>query len=113
MFLPHDVKDTRNAYHAFMAALCMFDKVKYNHPHVVKLVCPALCTGYGRMPHETAVSQMYSALEDFVRNKRPHQRMKSDIPWCYIAPLRDHEQPKNFDNREIQENNLEVSSVCD
>jgi O-acetyl-ADP-ribose deacetylase (regulator of RNase III) len=38
MFLPHDVSGTRNAYHAFMAALMLARKLG-----VDELVCPALC----------------------------------------------------------------------
>lgn len=103
MFLPHSVVGTRNAYYAFMAALCLFERAGLGEGGG-RMVCPALCTGYGQMPVEESAKQMYEALRDFVEGKRPEQNKKyADIPWCFVGPNVDHEQPRNFDNREIQE----------
>lgn len=103
MFLPHNVASTQNAYHAFMASLCMFEKARLTRPSLSCIVCPAMCTGYGCMPAEQSVEQMHRAFEDFMHGKRPDQIKMADTPWCFITPLHDHEQPKIFDNREIQE----------
>lgn len=103
MFLPHNVAATMNAYHAFMAALCMYEKAKRECPWLNVLVCPALCTGYGCMPAKEAAAQMKQALDDFLTGKKPNETMFSEKPDCYITSLHDHEQPKIFDNREIQD----------
>lgn len=103
MFLPHNVADTNNAYHAFMAALCMYEKALMKCPYITTMVCPALCTGYGGMEPSKAVEQMRKALVDFLEGHRPEQTRFATTEWCYITPLHNDEQPKIFDNREIQE----------
>jgi O-acetyl-ADP-ribose deacetylase (regulator of RNase III) len=103
MFLPHNVADTNNAYHAFMAALCMYEKALEKCPYLTTMVCPAMCTGYGEMDPTKAVEQMRKALVDFLEGRRPEQVRFQDTEWCYITPLHDNEQPRIFDNREIQE----------
>jgi O-acetyl-ADP-ribose deacetylase (regulator of RNase III) len=95
MFLPHDVSNTRNAYHALTAALrvlCLSSY--YNEIHTI--VVPAMCCGYGKMSLENAVQQMYEAVVDYSHGKRSECR-NLNLKNIYIGP-----QPDNFDNREIK-----------
>jgi O-acetyl-ADP-ribose deacetylase (regulator of RNase III) len=103
MFLPHDVSTTRNAYYAFMAALLCFKKYTKKHPTIKTLVCPALCTGYGKMSEKQAALQMYEAYQDFMKDIIPREVSHINEEWCYITENKDKEQPNNFDNREIKE----------
>jgi len=100
MFLPHDVSGTRNAYHAFMAALCLASRLK-----VETLVCPALCCGYGRMDPAESARQVRQAYHDFREGKTPRERASAvehhSIDAFIAAESKDGEQPHNFDNREI------------
>jgi O-acetyl-ADP-ribose deacetylase (regulator of RNase III) len=104
MFLPHDVSQTKNAYHAFMASLLMFQKYTTRVPdsRLNTMVCPAFCTGYGNMPVSEAAKQMYDAYNDFVSGNVPNEESHTELDWCYIAESRNEEQPNNFDNREIK-----------
>lgn len=105
MFLPHDVSQTHNAYHAFMAALCCMDKFrsKGDHPEITRMVCTAMCTGWGKMPAEKAATQMYTAYHDYREGRRPEEIMLHDDPEWFISHDHHEEQPDNFDNREIKE----------
>lgn len=81
MFRPHDVSTTRNAYHAFMAALCVAEKLA---PAGVRaLVTPGLCCGYGRMPASRAAAQMREAYDDFVA--RGGVRRPAELPHAHDA----------------------------
>lgn len=103
MFLPHDVSMTRNAYHSFMAALCAFDKWKrMTGSDINRIVCPLLCTGWGRMPADQAALQMYEAFVHFNTGVRPAEVMRFDDPEWFITDSKDEEQPDVFDNREIK-----------
>jgi O-acetyl-ADP-ribose deacetylase (regulator of RNase III) len=97
MFLPHDVSDTQNAYHAFMAVLCLYVKLGY---HDKTIVCPGLCIGYGKMNHEVAAAQMVHVYNDFCRGDVPND-LAPDMCNVYITKSVNHTQPSNFDNREI------------
>lgn len=116
MFLPHDVSQTENAYHAFMAALMAFQKfLRTADTRFQRLVCPALCTGYGKMPAEQAAEQMHRAYCDFREGKTPLAVMCQKDSCAFItAPTQDACQPRNFDNREIQDvqNNSGISRKC-
>lgn len=102
MFLPHDVSETNNAYWAFMAILIQFDKIRKIDPKYRTLICPSLCCGYGKMLVETAVNQMKKAYDDFIEGKVPKEEHITGCGLEYtFLPSIDHEQPKNFDNREI------------
>jgi O-acetyl-ADP-ribose deacetylase (regulator of RNase III) len=111
MFLPHNVSETRNAYHAFRAALSMFDK--YNKTsgcgtrQLHTLVCPALCTGYGKMPPIEAARQMRLAYDHHTNGPPIPEMTHGGVPWCFIGPNQDQEQPNVFDNREIKEISVE------
>lgn len=102
MFLPHDVSKTRNAYHAFMSSLCVLEKYAAWSGFVPTLVCPALCCGYGNMNVSTSASQIYEAYKDFVDGKRPEQIHFHYSPTSFITHFQDHNQPDNYDNREIK-----------
>lgn len=103
MFLPHDVSRTRNAYHAFFAALGAFDKLARSgcHDDVRTLVCPALCCGYGRMDPAKSAAQVHEAFRD--RLVIPTADLSGPaFPRRFITPSKDEEQPDNYDNREIK-----------
>lgn len=101
MFLPHDVSATRNAYHAMMAALIAFSKYRRSHPDIQTLVCPLLCTGYGRMTVDDARFQMRHAYRDFLDGRTPDEISHASSDSHFITNTFDAEQPSNFDNREI------------
>jgi O-acetyl-ADP-ribose deacetylase (regulator of RNase III) len=72
MFSPHDVSTTQNAYWAFMAVLMLADRMyRSSGGSLHTIVCPSLCCGYGRMPADVAVEQMWRALEDFEAGRQP------------------------------------------
>ena len=113
MFLPHDVSGTRNAYHAFMAALCAFDRYRssgprstYGRRYIRTLVCPAMCTGWGQMSVWDAAQQMRQAYDDFVLCKKPQERPRAGTratdDCVFLAVSKDDEQPDNYDTREIK-----------
>ena len=111
--MPHDVSDTRNAYHAFKAVLTAFERfvVARDDDRIDTLVCPALCCVYGRMPAKESARQIADALRDFVRDH--HHRSENTgedkgdacawVDGAFIGPSTvDEEQPDNFDCREIK-----------
>lgn len=102
MFMPHSVSETRNAYHAFIAALSVFKKYAAEHD-MRTLVCPALCCGYGEMSHANSARQMHAALVDFLNDRIPEQIEHVSDNTLFITKNIDHTQPYNFDNREIIE----------
>lgn len=106
MFLPHDVSMTRNAYHAMMAALMAFRKYRKQVPQMNALVCPLLCTGYGKMSIPVAADQMRTAYNDFLAGTVPKEIMHEDLHYVFVTESMDAEQPDNFDNREIKEINI-------
>ena len=107
MFLPHDVSKTRNSYYAFMSSLCLFKKFKSVVPSIETLVCPSLCTGWGRMTYEEAAKQMYEAFVDFSNGNTPNDyEMSFDV---FKSENRDNEQPNHYDNREIK--NIDIKDI--
>lgn len=102
MFLPHDVSNTKNAYYAFMASLIVFNKYKISHPDFNTLVCPALCTGYGKMNYYCSAKQIYEAYCDFYNNKLPIDLSPPNNNILFLTTSKDDEQPDNYDNREIK-----------
>jgi hypothetical protein len=99
MFLPHDVSKTRNAYHSFMAALMAFRKQQGKS---TVLVATGLCCGYGKMDPVVSAQQMREAFNDFIKGVAPSEIEHSTDPSVVMTRDRNDEQPKNFDNREIQ-----------
>lgn len=86
MLLPQDVSGTRNAYLAMSAALW----TARTHG-VSTLVVPGMCTGYGRMPADVAVSQMKLAHDHFLEGRR------HGVPLEQVLS----EQPKFYENTEF------------
>lgn len=103
MFLPHDVSNTNNAYHSFMASLCLLAKYQqFVCRSIDTLVCTSLCCGWGKMtPHESA-QQIYNALCDFFNNNKPNETEFHNDPYVYMISSKDEEQPNHYDNREIK-----------
>ena len=98
MFLPHDVSETRNAYHAMMASLMAFAK----HGKSKLLITTSLCCGYGMMDPKESAKQMRYAYDDFVNGKNvPAEVEYQSDPTFVITQNRDEEQPRNRENREI------------
>ena len=106
MFLPHDVSKTRNAYHAFSAALGAYRKYVTLNPDrkIHTLVCPAMCCGYGRMAPEDSARQVAAAYADALAGKGPEENdaRRQDAEF-FVTRSRDAEQPVNYDNREIKD----------
>jgi len=100
MFLPHNVSETRNAYWAALAAFRVFRKY-YGRSMDHTLVLTSLCCGYGKMDEARSAAQIREAYDDFLSGKVPIDSSSSRT--IVLQPLVNHEQPKNFDNREIQE----------
>lgn len=111
MFLPHNVATTKNAYHAFMAVLGVFTK---SAVETLTLVCPALCTGVGRMNVRNAAEQMHSAYTDFFSGTFPEEIPFHGDASVFLTHSRDieNEQPINYDNREIRPD-MSVMSYID
>jgi O-acetyl-ADP-ribose deacetylase (regulator of RNase III) len=74
MFRPNDVSNTRNAYHAFRAALDCIDVFYRKHSSSgidhVTIVCPALCCGYGRMSYDESAPSIERFRRDHTRRRR-------------------------------------------
>jgi O-acetyl-ADP-ribose deacetylase (regulator of RNase III) len=85
MYLPHNISKTQNAYHAFMAILCAFHQYRQYNQLITHLVCPALCTGYGKMAINIAVNQMYQAYLDWHQHKRPSKVNFINDPQIYMT----------------------------
>jgi O-acetyl-ADP-ribose deacetylase (regulator of RNase III) len=64
MWMPRDVRGSKNAYHALFAALG-----EARRRGVRRLVTPGLCTGVGRVPAAEAVAQMMEAHRDFLAGR--------------------------------------------
>lgn len=106
MCFPQDVSSTHNAYHAFMAALCVSEGArKTSCPSIHTLVCPCMCTGWGCMPPLVAAKQMYMAYVDFKSGSHPlDSHIKTHASHCFFSapePLTD--QPNYYTNTEFKE----------
>jgi O-acetyl-ADP-ribose deacetylase (regulator of RNase III) len=98
MFLPHNVSQTQNAYWAMRAVLMAFDRIRFGSPQTTRLVVPSLCCGWGGMKPVDSVAQIARAIADHERGSLPIEVEGLNY---FLLPSRDHEQPSNFDNREI------------
>ena len=99
MFLPHDVSLTNNAYHAMMATFMAFHKYgkcKY-------LIATGLCCGYGKMDPVVSAKQIRQAYDDFLNGIVSEQIEYISDPTIVLTRNLDHEQPLNYNNREIHE----------
>jgi O-acetyl-ADP-ribose deacetylase (regulator of RNase III) len=87
MWLPQDVRGTRNAYHATYAALAAASDAGAG-----LVVLPGMATGCGMVPADEAVAQMARAHRDFARG-RPAAHGQQEI----VA-----EQPLWYENTEFK-----------
>lgn len=67
MVHPGNVRDTRNAYYATLAALACAEQ----HKQISAIVFPGMCTGCGRMKLEDALNQMFEAIRDVECGRNP------------------------------------------
>jgi O-acetyl-ADP-ribose deacetylase (regulator of RNase III) len=73
MFLPQNVSTTRNAYHSFYAALCLWEHLGLKKD----LVVTSHCCGVGCMSAQESAIQMMNALSDWSSKKNMHPIQKS------------------------------------
>lgn len=107
MFLPHNVRQTQNAYWATIAALMMHRKQCVISGIDYHLVLTSHCCGYGGMPASESVQQMFRAYTDFQAGNIPP--ILRDDANVLLLPDHNDEQPDNYDNREIKELTITVS----
>lgn len=108
MWLPQSVSNTRNAYVAFFTVLSLLDRYntsQHTRYPVHTLVCPALCTGVGKMPVARAAQQMVEALEDFYERQVSDAQSDGDgqddaAIWREPKDIVD-DQPKNYMNTKV------------
>lgn len=104
MYLPQPVTKTRNAYHSMTSILCVLERL----PPSTTLVCPSLCTGYGKMSSAQSAEQMHDAYWDFVVEGRRPSLQESRHPLCCI-PTNDvlqqilQSQPDYYQNSEFKD----------
>ena len=103
MWLPQDVRGTRNAYHAMLAVL----NAAAAHPEIRTVVVPGLCTRCGMMPADEAIAQMRDAHQTFGKSLIKTQRFVP--PRSLGETLRslrqeeiDEEQPMLYQNTEFK-----------
>lgn len=109
MFLPHNVSQTQNAYWAMRAILMAYDRIRFASPQTTRLVVPSLCCGWGGMSPADSVAQIARAIADHERDGPLRIEVEGPASSAlglqglnyFLLPSRDHEQPSNFDNREI------------
>jgi len=99
MFLPHNVGQTQNAYWAMRAVLMAFDRIQFASPQTTRLVVPSLCCGWGGMRPAESVTQIARAIADH-KKEGALPILVEGLNYLLLAS-RDHEQPSNYDNREI------------
>ena len=99
MFLPHNVSQTQNAYWSMRAVLMAYDRIQIASPQTNRLVVPSLCCGWGGMRPADSVAQIARAIADH-EAQGPLPIEVEGLNY-FLLPSRDHEQPSNFDNREI------------
>lgn len=106
MWHPQDVSKTNNAYYALMSTLSLIKK--YNttapdHRKIKTLMCPGLCTGYGKMSYAQSATQIEKALaEHFAGNIVSSIVMEKD-PTSILCEVGVEEQPKIYQNSEIKD----------
>jgi O-acetyl-ADP-ribose deacetylase (regulator of RNase III) len=110
MWRPQDVSMTNNAYYAMLSTLSLIRK--YNETalptrQIKTLICPGLCTGYGKMSYKQSAEQISQAMIEFYNHIRiTSDHMHSD-PTSILKELGVNEQAKIYMNTEIKEINLE------
>ncbi|XP_076817299.1 uncharacterized protein LOC143462879 [Clavelina lepadiformis] len=82
MRVPTIVQDTVNAYLAFRAAIRTIkshNSTCDEESKIRRIICPAFCSGIGRMPPTRIALQMKNAYDAFVLHKRHDLRMPVDL----------------------------------
>ncbi len=87
MFLPADVSDTHNSYHATYAAV----RAAVDDTRIKLLLVPGMATGIGRMDCAEAAKQMWEAMDDAISGRPPKYAEKEIVL----------EQPREYANREL------------
>jgi O-acetyl-ADP-ribose deacetylase (regulator of RNase III) len=100
MWLPGNVSGTSNAYHALFAALRAVERFNRSNGsgsgsgnRITHLVVPGMCTGYGGMSADQAISQMMHAHRDHAHGRAP----VSDAAGIVA------EQPETYQNLEFKQ----------
>lgn len=100
MLFPQDVKDTHNAYYAFLAVLHVISTCPI--AAYADIVIPGLCTGYGNMSYNESARQICKAYLDFHCNQMKPNKILYRNPLYYITEPNLHEQPDNHSNTEFK-----------
>lgn len=97
MYTNQVVKNTENAFYAFLAAKNLAQKINTQHPYAIRtLVCPGLCTGTGGMLPKISVDQIHKAYKSIHnRDERPK------ISQIYYNSICSMNQPPSQENREF------------
>jgi len=110
MWRPQDVSMTNNAYYAMLSTLSLIRK--YNETalptrQITTLICPGLCTGYGKMSYKQSAEQIARAMIEFYNHIRiTSDHMESD-PTSILKELGVNKQAKIYMNKEIKDISLE------
>lgn len=101
MFLPHNVQGTKNPYWSYYAALTMWEKWCKQNKKQYNLVLTSHCCGCGQVPGQEAATQLKQAYDDCMKKsgEKPVQEFQDGL----LYSNHNEEQPRNYDNREIQE----------
>jgi hypothetical protein len=100
MFLAQNVSESINAYHSFMSALCLIEKMK--NSAIKHLICPSICTGIGGMAAKDSAFQIFAAFQDYTHRTFPRQISHFEKQNVYITPFDTNNQPNYYENLEIK-----------
>ena len=99
MFLPQNVADTKNAFHALKPALQL---AKYYQVETVFVPC--MCTNFGRMSYSQSLEQMNRAITDDDTSMYSIDKV-GDYSVClvddYLQQKIINQQPKTYQNTEF------------
>lgn len=91
VFLSNNISKTRNTYHSFMAALCVFDKFKKstNNETIDTIVCPChLYSGLNKLSYQESAKQIWEAYHDFMSVKRPMELGDKSDYYTYVSGIK-------------------------
>lgn len=105
MFLPEDIRETRNAYYAFLAILFVLKRwMTYDN---IVIAVPGLGTGIGKLSGKKFGAQVQQAFEDFFNKtfqeiyKDPEIKLLAHETDRFVLNKIPCDQPKNYANTEI------------
>lgn len=93
MYVPSDIRYTRNVYYSFYATLAVIDKYNKSVDENISIktvVCPGLGTGCGAMSFKESATQIKEAFYDFITNKNNNDLEKEDY-MAYIYEIENEE----------------------